>query len=1236
MNFRLSLAALRRATSGGVCLAIALAGGLPLWAQGLVQPAQAVRQAALTQKAPPAQVAAAVVEGYSVAAGELDRLAGQLQQRYAQRADVRVAGDARTGRIVVFAPPDVQREVAVWLSQAAAPAAQAPADPPRDPIAAQAAQRQRSLERLHLAHLSWRDFETKLFRIWGARLTAATSAEGDAAQFQIKGEQGTTTFEVDRRRGQVTIDAPGNSARDWLKVLQAIDAPAGEGGQQAEVVQLDKADPSMILRAVSLIRTAMSQDPLGRYSPHRKNHIGQFVSMIFQQEGEAAQPAAQPVQPAQPEGQPAQPMQPGEGQPGPEGQPGAEGVEGDPLDSGRIGAVEIDIVGDVIVVRGRRQDVERVLRIIEEIERQSIETRPEVELYLLKHVDSTALSELITLVYSSAFSYQGTVTITPLQRPNALLLVGRKENIPAIVELIQKLDRPTPPDSRLKVFYLKHMSAIDMERTLRQFFIQRPPTDQTLPTGLGTRVKVIAEFRANAIIVQAAPRDLAEVAQVIAKLDVEDTPSKNEVRVFKLRNSIASELAQPLQEAITGVGVGGQQQQQQQAPGGAGAGGQQSPAIATRPAVSLSIMRIGPEGEQLIQSGVLSNMRITADTRSNSLIVVGPRSAMELMAALIEQLDNLPAADAQIKVFTIVNGDATALTEMLQELFGTQAGGGGQAGQLGLQTATGGGDSTLVPLRFSVDQRTNSIIASGTAGDLDVIYRILARLDEGDVRQRITTVYRLHNSPAADVAAALTQLLTSQRELLTSAPELVTPYQIVEREVIVVPEIVTNSLIVSATPRFYDDIKRVITELDRRPPMVAIQVLIAEVTLSDIDEFGIEWGLQDSLLFDRGIAGGPRFLWPGAALGNDNTPASLATRENLAGQVISDFATGAANGNLGFGGLVLQASNESVSVLLRALQQSQRIQVISRPQVQTLDNQPAFVQVGALVPRVTSTTITNGVSQNNTTDENVGIILGVTPRTSPDGMIVMEVNAEKSEVGPDETGIPISIGADGSVVRSPQIFITTAQTTVSARSGQTVILGGLITKNQGETTRRIPYLGDIPVLGRLFRFDSVSNERRELLIILTPYIIQNDEQNDLLNQRETERMSWCIADVVNIHGPVGVSGNPAFNMHPADVIFPHIDPTAPQEPTPAAPPIPGLPPFPGFQSGPEIPPATPGGFGQDATPPEPTSARRGAELPAELRLQQPMIQPVQPPAGTQARFAQPPWPSGVAPAVYQR
>jgi general secretion pathway protein D len=1222
---------------------IALAGAVSLSAGGplhsVLSPARCAAQGPALAPAraatPQPAVPAGTIEGHLVPAGDLSAMLATLERHYQGRGDVRLAVEPRTRKIVAVAPPEVQREIAQWIAaQAAAPNANAPpagVQPAAAEVPAEEAAT-RSTDRVALAESTWGEFEQRLFRIWGNRLTAATNAAEDMAMFRIRTSKGETTLEVDRRNAQVTITAPGNSAASWRKVVETIDR-APPAGRDARIVPLDNADPSAVLRAISLIRAATGENLL---ASRRKQHIGQFVGMVFQQEGAGAaagQPAPPPAVPA---------GEPGGEAPG----PGAEGGdEGEP--GADISGVTIDIIDGQAIIRGRKEDVDRVLAIIDEIERQSIETRPEIELVPLKFVDATALNEVLTTIAPTAFAYQGTVTITALRRPNALLLVGRKENIPAVIELIQKLDRPTPAGAQIKVFRLKNMSSIDAERFVRNFFVEDPGRTQTPRTNLGTRVLTIADFRSNILIVQGSPRDLEEVSQLLEQLDTGESEVKNEVKVFKLQNSIAEELAPALQEAIIGTGQAQQGQQGQQQ--GAGGQGGPTPAIATRRATMLQLRRIDRNGQEILQSGILADMRITADPRSNSLVVVGPEDAMDLIAELIRQLDELPGAEAQIKVFTMTNGDATTLADVLNSLFGQPTGGGG-ANQPNLQTATGAEGSTLVPLRFSVDQRTNSIIATGNPGDLDVVRNILVRLDLPDLTQRLTTVYRLHNAPAADVALAINNLLTRVRQLNQAAPELVTPYQLVASEVLVEAETVTNSLIVSATPTYFEKIKQIVTELDRRPPMVAIQVLIAEVTLNDDEQFGIEWGLQDSLMFDRSIATN-RYSFNNNTLPNDNTAASLATRENVAGQALSNLAVGRIDPTLGFGGLVLTASNESVSVLLRALQASSRAQVIARPQVQTLDNQPAYVNVGARVPRIIGATTTNFGVQPTVTDVPVGIILEVTPRTSPDGTIVMQIYAEKSSVGPDATGIPVFTDVNGNVIRSPQIPITTAQTTVSARSGQTVILGGLITKDQTEATRRIPYVSDIPMLGRLFRFDSYRNQRTELLIIMTPFIMQTEEQNEWLNARESERMSWCIADVVNIHGPIGsMSGNPAYNSEPTDVIFPDVDPAAPTPANPNAPP-PGLPmspptgvpmpPAPGLPLDPLLPPG--GGYGFVPTAPVqtgPVQTGLGTEpvgtgpigpgaspaglAPLDGRLQPQPIQPVVPPPGTQAGLVPPP------------
>jgi type II secretory pathway component GspD/PulD (secretin) len=228
---------------------------------------------------------------------------------------------------------------------------------------------------------------------------------------------------------------------------------------------------------------------------------------------------------------------------------------------------------------------------------------------------------------------------------------------------------------------------------------------------------------------------------------------------------------------------------------------------------------------------------------------------------------------------------------------------------------------------------------------------------------------------------------------------------------------------------------------------------------------------------------------------------------------------GRVNNELGFGGLVISASSQNVNLLIRALQESQRIEVLSRPQVRTLDNQPAYIQVGQRVPQITSSSITQFGQTNAIAFSDVGLILGVTPRISPDNTVVMEIDAEKSSVAAQD-GVPISALADGTVIRAPIFNSTRAQSTVSAASGETIVLAGLITKDNATIDRGVPYLSDLPLLGNLFRYDSSNSVRTELLIILTPHIIRGQEDSERVKQAELARMSWCAADVYEVHGDI--------------------------------------------------------------------------------------------------------------------
>lgn len=1045
----------------------------------------------------------------------LDAAAARLQDAFRQQQlSAEVLVESKSQQIVVRGAPDALRHATrIWLGvdkpSAGKPEVLFTAGPAqrKQPAAAAATVPAAQGDQPYvLQHIASRDLEATLARTW------------KQMQFQPEGQESVVSarlpgadravITIDHNRQFVRVQGDEKLTAEWQKVVAALDSKLPARNATRALVPYQKADPVQIRRAVRLLEMAQR----------------------------SARTGAQSVAQVQPDGQPPLEEEPVEEMP-------EEGMEEEPAEEEPRPAVGTGVrivineaTGQIIII-GRQEDVERVVRLLQDLE-QSV-GKPYIEILPLKHISDRAVADLIAQIYDQVFARTARVTITPLTKPNALLLIGPQEGVEAVKELVARLDKPVPPSSQLKVFPLKHMNAVDAETIVRNFFVARAPGTDPRPA-LGTQVNVVAEPRSNSLLVQASARDLAEVGELLRRIDVITTPKVLEVRVFKLRNSLAEDLAPVLQEAVTGEGgttTGGNQQGQNQQGAQPSGGG-----TAASPGTAVQMLAVDGQARRIIESGILTDVQITADARANSLVVRGPASSMELIAALIDQLDQLPGQSASIKVFTLDNGDAQTLLNTLQQLFGQATNQGANANNIFNQLSPlVSGDNVLVPLRFSVDQRTNSIIASGAPSDLDVVERILLRLDESDVRRRTTTVYRLRNAPAADVSNAINQFLQNQRQLQQALGQnLVSQVEQIEREVVVVPEQVSNSLLVSATPRYYEEIKKIVEDLDRRPPMVVIQVVIAEVTLSNTDEFGVEWGLQDSLLFSRGLPGIGFNFNNTNPLGNSSTD----TREQVAGQALTNFGVGRGS-TLGYGGLVLSASNESVSMLIRALQQANRLQVLSRPQVQTLDNQPGFVQVGSRVPYVTSSQQTNFGIQNTTTFENVGLLLQVIPRTSPDGLIVMQISAEKSQLGPEATGVPTFISSTGQVIRSPQILINTAQTVVSAQSGQTVLLGGLITNNREQETRRTPYLSDIPVLGRLFRYDFEINRRTELLIIMTPHIVRNEEDVERINARESERMNWCLSDVANLHGDVSWAkgGNSAWGERISPMIFPDQDPT---------------------------------------------------------------------------------------------
>ncbi|MEM9368503.1 MAG: secretin N-terminal domain-containing protein [Planctomycetota bacterium] len=1093
------------------------------------------------------------VRRVQVAPAMADSIAMRLSLLYHDQVGVTITtDDARSGSLLVMAPPQMHDRIAKDIRNLQQRLTSSTGSTGGDQM-------------FHLSQVTWREFEDALRAIGDGSQAITVSRDGELAAFQITLPQSSTAnnVRVDRRNNTVTVVGGEGNANAWKAIVSTLDQRPKYAGEVTEVVRLENAEPAPIQRAIRLLRAlpdsrtgnrpassrwnAKSNGTPARSASNRQAGIFQTANYASPQDAGAAAAT--------------------ESVPGDQATLDAlESMTGE--EGGVIGDTQIQFIPEsgLIIIKGAKRDVQRVMDVIKEIEEQSELTRPDVQVRQLDHADANAVAALLTQLYEDVLSArQGEVSITSLDTPNALLLIGRTEAIAAVLDLIAKIDQPIKESDRLRVFRLQHASALDAEATIRAFFTNSPGGDEDLRPGTGIRVRISADYRTNSLIVSASPRDLAEVTRLIEELDISKVPASSEIRVFPLSNARAEDLVTILQEALAGES-------------------EEVPNDTTAPATTLKIVALGMPGSPTLDSGVLAGIVITADNNANSVVVRGPSDSMPLVAELIRQLDTTPGIDSLVKVFTIENGDATQLTTALQTLFGDEAattgtniGAGNQAGLPSLSAA----ESALVPLRFSTDIRTNSIVASGSADDLEVVESILLRLDSQGFAERITEVIWLKHQIASNIAVAIQDYVSQRQQFQNIIPQFqqgLGPLDLPDRDVIAVAEGQTNSLLISVSPRLYEEVRRLIDRLDRRPPMVLIKTLIAEVRLDDGFEIGGEAGLQDSLLFDRGIAvtpdavptldaaglpiataagniangftpGTPGFNFNNVGLPNNNA----SGRGTLASQGVTAFGVAqSALTSSGTGGFVFSAASESVNLFLRTLQTANRLQILSRPEVMTTDNVEGLITVGQSFPRPTEIVVNQfGGTQVGIEDVDVGIILRVTPRVGADGLIIMNIDATRSAVN-DDDGQIIGFFDNDSPIIVPAIDQTVAQSTITAFDGQTVIFGGLIQKQRLNATQRVPYLADIPLLGTFFKYDRETEFRSELLVIMTPMLIAGDEDLEYVKQVESSRMSWCLPDVVEAHGDVGLSGGyglwgPAIgptiypDVHPTVDVFPAQD-----------------------------------------------------------------------------------------------
>ena len=488
---------------------------------------------------------------------------------------------------------------------------------------------------------------------------------------------------------------------------------------------------------------------------------------------------------------------------------------------------------------------------------------------------------------------------------------------------------------------------------------------------------------------------------------------------------------------------------------------------------------------RLLQPFAADNTVVPDDIR-NLVVLAGSGRELKHLIDTIELFDVDWLAGYSVGLFPVKGVDVKTLTQDLDKIFGAAA----QSPLAGIVR--------VIPI-----ERMNALLVVTTQPRyLEMAKNWIERIDQSGGTSGGTRlfVYQVRNGKAENLAQLIGDLFSTRRTS-TTAPTLapgarpteirtapfgqtqpppttttssVTPgpatFQLpggvgaTSTEIRVIADKDTNTLLILAAPGDYEIVENALRRLDVVRRQVLVEVLLAEVTLSDNLQFGIDWFI--------------RTQWRG----NPTTGAL-----NLGGLPATNALPSATNIVPAFSGLqLINITGSEIRAVLNTLGADGRTQILASPNIMVLDNEKAEIKVGDRISVQTQTQTGVGTSTgvlNSFQYLETGILLAVTPRINSGGMVTLDINQEVSEPKASEAGNP-----------NPNVATRNAKTSVQVASGESIALGGLIRENRQRTSSGIPLLSKIPVLGALFGQQTFSRTRTELVLIVTPRIVSDTAQ----------------------------------------------------------------------------------------------------------------------------------------------
>lgn len=480
------------------------------------------------------------------------------------------------------------------------------------------------------------------------------------------------------------------------------------------------------------------------------------------------------------------------------------------------------------------------------------------------------------------------------------------------------------------------------------------------------------------------------------------------------------------------------------------------------------------EINQVLKPLISKTSVIVAHTQSGMLIITDTKSNIKRLLAIIETLD-VPYSREQVAVIPLEHGNVLDVGAILQTIFQKSGG------------AASKGKVLPAGLKVLPYERINALVVLAPADEIERVRRLVSRLDvEAEQGAGNIHVVYLQNAMAVELAKVLTALPRKQEgvseEVDTAA---------ISEDVNIMADEETNSLIVTASKAEFRVLKSVIEKLDIPRRMVYLEALIMEVNVDKNFEVGVQWFGGDE------ISGGE-----GVAFGAFSGEPPFGAIEGLTDPETPILPAGLSLGVLKQGIEIGGVTFPNIAAILRAYKSDEDINIIATPQILTTDNKRAEISVGENVPYVTSQN-TTAAQQDYTQFEykDVATQLKITPHIGQGDTLRLEIETEVKKLkSPEDT-------------LTPTTFKRTAQTTVVVQDSDTIVIGGIIGQDFIDEVNKVPALGDIPLLGWLFKTKSTRELRTNMFIFITPRIVENPAELARVTMDKEEQMGPAMREV---------------------------------------------------------------------------------------------------------------------------